>query len=219
MSDRTIGQPMRHQFFLMLCLTFSLKSWGQNKVSLPQSYASTVENELKPFHTASKAQIEDLLKGEVISTSNVTSPTEHKQKLDFFVTGIHPRNCTRVMRKLSLYENYSNYIDFIKESKYDENKQEVYFVMDHALLPFPMSLTFKIARITGPGIYPFTFESGFLKGLQGKIHVQNIQKYCLLSLKTDWEGPRTKIPNLVFEMFTQTAGKMGLEHLIRISIF
>jgi len=219
MGDRTIGQLMRHQFFLMLCLIYSTNLFAQNKVHLPKSYQSIVEQELKPFYSPSKAQLEDLLKGEVISTSNVTSEAGNKQKVDFFVMGIHPRNCTRAMRKLSLYENYSTYIDFIKESKYDEKNQKVFFVMDHTLLPFPMSLTFKIPRITQPGIYPFTFEHGFLKGLQGKIQVREVQKYCLISLKTDWTGHKTKIPNLVFEMFTQTAGKIGLEHLIRISIF
>jgi len=78
---------------------------------------------------------------------------------------------------------------------------------------------FKIERITKAGIYPFTFEDGFLKGLQGKVIVTEIGKYCMLGLKTEWQGPDTNIPGLVLSTFVQTVGKLGLEHLIRVSIF
>lgn len=194
-------------------------AFAQNKVDLPKSFEKPILDEIKPFYSPSEGQTEDLLKGEVISISKVTSPTEKAQQMMLFVSGIHPRNCTRAMRKLSLYENYTQYVDFIKESKYDEKKQEVKFVMDHTLLPFPMVLAFKIPRITKAGHYPFTFENGFLKDLKGTISVKEVGKFCLLSLKTDWEGPATKIPNLPFEIFIQTVGKIGLEHLIRVSLF
>jgi hypothetical protein len=49
--------------------------------------------------------------------------------------------------------------------------------------------------------------------------VQEVGKFCLLGLKTDWRGPQSKIPNLVFATFVQTVGKLGLEHLIRVSLF
>ena len=91
--------------------------------------------------------------------------------------------------------------------------------MEHFLLPFPMNLTFKIPRIYKEGHYPFTFDHGFLKDLKGTIGVKNIGKFCLLTLKTDWRGPETNIPNLAFAAFIQTVGKMGLEHLIRVSRF
>jgi len=123
------------------------------------------------------------------------------------------------MRKISFYENYSEYMEFIKKSEYSDEKESVYFVMDHALLPFAMNLTFKIPRIKKPGVYPFTFEHGFLKDLKGNIIVKDIGKYCLLGLKTDWQGPETKIPNIAFSLFIQTVGKLGLEHLIRVSLF
>ena len=65
-----------------------------------------------------------------------------------FVAGVHPRNCTRAMRKLSLYENYKNYMDFIKSSQYDEISQKFSFTIDHTLLPFPMIVKFKIPEQT-----------------------------------------------------------------------
>src|SRR5690606_26116288 len=129
--------------------------------------------------------------------------------------GIHPRNCVRVMRKLSLYENYHSYIDFIKTSTYSEKDQKFTFTVDHVLLPFPMIVSFKIPRITKAGDYKFVFESGFLKDLVGTIIIRDVGKYCLMGLKSDWSGPKTKIPDLVFATFIQTAGKLGLERLMR----
>lgn len=207
--------------FLLLILSFFIneRSLAQNKVNLPAGFGTKITDELKPYYSVSEGQIEDLLKGEVISNGKVDSPTDKEQQLMLFVSGVHPRNCTRAMRKLSLYENYHNYMDFIKTSKYDDKTQKFTFTVDHALLPFPMIVGFKIPRIKGPGVYPFTFEDGFLKGLQGKVIVQEVGKFCLMGLKTDWRGPDSKIPDVVLGTFLQTVGKLGLEHLIRVSIF
>lgn len=211
---------MRYRFLsLILSVSIGNTLWASPKVVLSKSFASPISEELKPFYAAAEGEIEDLLKGEVISIGKVDSPTPKEQQMMLFVAGVHPRNCTRAMRKLSLYENYKDYMDFIKSSSYDEKKQRISFTIDHALLPFPMLVGFKIERITKPGIYPFTFEEGFLKDLQGKIVVRDVGKFCLLGLKTDWRGPESKIPNLVFSTFVQTVGKLGLEHLIRVSLF
>ena len=211
---------MRYQFFFIaLCIIFYQQALAQNKVDLPASFQKPILDELKPFYSPSEGQTEDLLKGTVIPVGKVHSPTEKEQQMMLFVSGIHPRNCTRAMRKLSFYENYSQYMDFIKKSDYNEEKEIVTFVMDHTLLPFPMNLTFKIPRIKKPGVYPFTFDHGFLKDLKGNIAVKDVGKFCLLTLKTDWRGPETKIPNFPFSLFIQTVGKLGLEHLIRVSLF
>ena len=198
---------------------FGQMAHAQNQVNLSTSFQKPILDELKPFYSPSEGEIEDLLKGVVISVGNVTSPKDKEQQMMLFVSGVHARNCTKVMRKLSLYENYSSYMDFIKKSEYDEKKEQIHFVMEHFRLPFPMNLTFKIPRIYKEGHYPFTFDHGFLKDLKGTIGVKNIGKFCLLTLKTDWRGPETNIPNLAFAAFIQTVGKMGLEHLIRVSRF
>lgn len=211
---------MRSRFFLLfLTLLLNEQIFAQNKVQLSASFEKPISKEIKPFYSASKGEIEDLLKGEVISIGKVDSPTEKEQQMMLFVSGIHPRNCTRAMRKLSLYENYHEYMDFIKTSQYDEKKQIFLFTIDHALLPFPMLVKFKIPRIKKEGHYSFTFEDGFLKDLKGTVVVKEVEKYCLLGLKTDWRGPESRIPNIVFSTFIQTVGKLGLEHLIRVSLF
>ena len=159
---------MRMQFFFMiLSMLISQLAFSQHKVNLPSTFGDPVEKELKPFYSPSEGQIEDLLKGNVISVGKVETPSEKQQQMLLFVSGIHPRNCTRAMRKLSLYENYHSYMDFVKESKYNEKTQKFTFTIDHTLLPFPMVVGFKIPRITKAGHYPFVFEDGFLKNLKG----------------------------------------------------
>lgn len=211
---------MRWQILILL-VSFFLhdKVLAQAKVNLPQSFAPMISEKMKPFFTLSQGQVEDLLKGEVISTGKVHSPAPKEQQMFLFVAGVHPRNCTKAMRKLSLYENYHNYMDFIKTSSYNEKTQKFTFTVDHALLPFPMIVGFKIPRITKAGHYPFTFEDGFLKDLRGNVIVEEVGKFCLLGLKADWHGPESKIPNVVFGTFVQTIGKIGLEHLVRVSLF
>lgn len=189
------------------------------RVNLSKSFSKPVWDELKSFFSPSEGQTEDLLKGDVVSVGKVDSPTEKEQQMMLFVSGIHPRNCTRAMRKLSLYENYSSYMDFIKTSKYDDKTQKFTFTVDHVLLPFPMIVGFKIPRITKEGHYPFTFEDGFLKDLKGTVIVKEVGKFCLLGLKADWRGPESKIPDTIFATFVETVGKIGLEHLIRVSLF
>jgi len=218
-SSETIGQQMRYSFLILALYYLIQSALGQDRVKLTTGYGSVISEKVKPFFSPSKAQLEDLLNGEVISTGKVHSPVEKEQQLFLFVSGIHPRNCTRAMRKLSLYENYHQYIDFIKTSQYDDQNQRFFFTIDHTLLPFPMIVKFKIPRITKEGFYPFTFEDGFLKDLKGTVIVKDLGKFCLLGLKTDWRGPETKLPNVVFGSFVQTVGKLGLEHLIRVSLF
>lgn len=211
---------MRWQFFFLI-LTFFVNetSLSQTKVTLSPGFSGVIREETKSFHEISNGQMEDLLKGEVISQGQSGTPAPKTQDLYLFVTGLHPRNCTRAMRKLSLYENYHSYMEFIKTSQYNEATQKFSFTIDHALLPFPMIVGFKIPRITKEGHYPFTFEDGFLKNLKGTVIVKEIGKYCLLGLKADWRGPETRIPNVIFGTFLQTVGKLGLEHLIRVSYF
>ena len=146
------------------------------RVNLSSVFAKPILEELKPFFSPSEGQTEDLLKGDVVSVGNVNSPTEKEQQMMLFVSGIHPRNCTRAMRKLSLYENYSSYMDFIKSSQYNDVTQKISFTIDHALIPFPMVVGFKIPRITKEGRYPFTFDDGFLKDLKGTVIVKEVGK-------------------------------------------
>ena len=160
--------------------------------------------------------MEKLKKGTIIADSVVKTkgPT---QSLGLSVFGLHRLPCAPVWGKLSLYENYKKYLDLVDQSTYNEKTQELFLLVDHTLLPFSMSLHFKLPRIRGPGKYPFTFTSGFLKGLLGTIEVRERQGRCLLIGRANWEGSKTKIPDGVFELFTKTLLKLAAQKLFIIS--
>lgn len=167
---------------------------------------------------------EKILDGEIFSESKVKSSTlvennivSQIQELHFTIAGLHPKSCEYALKKLALYENYSSFLDFVKESKYDEATKGINFLLSHPLLPYDMRLLFKLPRIEKPGVYPFEFDIGILKNLKGNIYAIDHNKRCLFFTKADWEGPHTNFPNIVFELFSQTLSKLTMERLFRIS--
>ncbi len=209
------------KIFILSALIFGMMAKAQvpEKVKVNTAQLTRLETMLSNQITLTDSQKKLFSSGDILSTATVTSPTEKTQSLKLFVAGVHPRNCVRAMRKISLYESYDKFIDFIKESKYDPQSTQLSLTIDHTLLPYTMIMSFKLQRITGVGEYKFMFEHGFLKDLQGTIGVQNLDKFCVLTLKADWNGPDSHLPNIALEIFAQTLSKLGLEHLIRLSLF
>ena len=163
---------------------------------------------------------EKILEGSIFSESRVKSSTfgENKiQELNFSIAGLHEKSCTYALKTLSLYEGYSKFIDFVKESTYDEKTEMINFKLSHTLLPYDMRLIFKLPRINKTGKYNFVFDEGILKNLKGTINVINHENRCLFYSKADWKGPTTGFPDLIFEFFSQTLAKMTMEKLFRIS--
>ena len=184
-------------------------------------YGADQNNNVLPYKKKLK---EKIFEGEIFSESKVKTldlvkglETEEIQQLDFSIAGYHKKSCDYVLKKLSLYENYSDFLSFVKKSQYNEQKQEINFLLSHLFLPYDMRLIFKLPRITKEGAYQFSFDKGFLKDLKGTIYVQSIDKRCLFYTKANWSGPHTKIPGPVFEFFSQTLAKMSMERLFRLS--
>lgn len=172
----------------------------------------------------SQNQIRQLDKGEVLVYSEINSKeikvngqNTKTQAFEYFAAGKHPKSCTKALYKMSFYEKYDSYIDFIQKSHYNEVSKELYFHFDHGLLPFPIRLNFKIERITTTGIYKYYFDNGFLKGLEGNIKVDHYQDKCLFQIDAHWVGPDTGVNDTIFEMFTTTLGKLGIQKIFRIS--
>lgn len=209
------------KIFILSALFFGKLSFAQvpERVKLNTPQLARLETMLSNQISLTESQKKIFLNGDILATANVESPSEKEQKLDLIVVGVHPRNCTRAMRKISMYENYSSFIDFIKKSEYNNSTKQLTFTIDHTLLPYAMVMSFKLPRITGVGQYPFVFEHGFLKDLKGEIGVKELDKFCVLTLKANWQGQDSRLPNLALEMFAQTLSKLGLEHLIRLSLF
>lgn len=161
---------------------------------------------------------ENILEGQIFSESKVKSFNNGKeQSLHFSIAGLHPKNCSYALKTLSLYEEYSHFLSFVKESHYNEAKKEINFTLSHFLLPYDMRLIFNLPRITRPGAYPYTFDIGLLKNLHGTIYVTEEGSRCLFYSNAEWTGPHTGINNIIFELFSQALSKLSMEILFRIS--
>lgn len=177
----------------------------------------------------SQSKIKELTRGSILIKSDLKTVYKKNskeyanglQEFNYFAGAVHNKSCNTALRKMSRYEDYKTFIDFIKDSKFNESSEMLYFRFDHTLLPFPISLNFKIQRIRGPGIYHYSFDNGFLKGLKGKIKVDHFsnKRNCLFQINARWKGNHTGINSLIFEMFTTTLGKLGIRKVFRISQF
>lgn len=157
------------------------------------------------------------LKRNVVIADSDVQTSGGKQSLHMQVVGLHPKACSFALPKLAMYEYYYQFLDLVKKSVYNDQTQHLYLKVNHDLLPFPMVLYFKVPRINRPGHYQFSFDRGFMKGLIGKIHIRQEGKRCLMMTRADWEGPVSKIPDSVFQVFTTTLSRLTAETLFRIS--
>jgi hypothetical protein len=159
---------------------------------------------------------QQVMSGRNYSYSEVESEGK-KQSLDFEVTGLHPKECRTALRKLSRYENFSQYISFVTVSRYNPVGKQVFFLLEAAILPIKMGLSLKLPRINKVGRYPYIFDRGFLKGLTGNINVSEYRKRCFFHVTAKWEGPHSGFPDMVFELFSSTLADIGMSKLFRIS--
>lgn len=160
---------------------------------------------------------QEIVNGYFHIKSEVKNLEENNQQLDYLIVGLHPQNCDMALPRLSLYEKYSDYLGFVKESKYVETKEMISLLLGHGLLPFEMILRFQLPRLKKPGVYQFSFQEGFLKDLAGEIHVSVHQDRCLFISKAAWTGPDTGINAKVFSFFSTTLSRMAMEGLFRAS--
>lgn len=167
-----------------------------------------------PYNEGTKSKLMD---GGFFVESKVDSPSEKQQRLAFHIAGLHPKDCRFALRKLSQYERFKDELDFVKKSEYNDEKGRIHLLLSSSILPFNMILDFKIPRIKSPGLYPFSFEDGFLKDLKGNIHVSEHKNRCLFYGTANWQGEDTGINSLVFEFFSSTLGRLAIQNLFRFS--
>lgn len=168
-----------------------------------------------PWWKLGKNHKELLLEGESISSSKVDSKNG-LQSLKVKVAGIHPQKCAYAIPKMANFKNYKNYSSIIKKSRYDGEK--AWFYLDGTLLPFAMTIEFKIPPIKKVGDHLITLQKGIFPGLKAKLRIRDFKSSagkCLFSLDAKWKGKETKIPDLVMKAFTQTLTKITLDALIR----
>jgi hypothetical protein len=180
---------------------------GKIQAALPQN----------AMRELSEKQWKLIEENEYIINSQMKNIIHNQQKLNYHATALHPKNCKIALRKISQYEQYKNFISFITRSEYNDQTKLLNFLLDHSLLPFKISLKFKIDRIERPGIYHFQFDHGFLRNLKGKINVSTWKNRCLMQMHATWQGPDTGINSTVFEVFSATLGKLGTAKIFRLS--
>lgn len=142
-----------------------------------------------------------------------------KQSMDYTIAGLHKKKCQVALSRLSQYERFSEFLSIVKKSTYHEKSKYIYLHLSHDLMPFDMSLHFKLDRITKPGNYQFSFDSGFLKDLKGTINVTEYKNRCLFHTVAKWEGPHTKINSTLFSFFSKAVGIIAMKRLLKISEF
>ena len=179
-------------------------------------HADDVSDFFLKYWKMSPQAIEAVKNKEIISDADV----ETKDNEQYFVmngAALHNKSCTTAFRKLSRLENYKDYVDFISQSNYKEKDRLFVVRADHTLLPFPMLVYIIVDRPTKEGKYPFSFPTGIFPGLSGDFIIKEINGRCALYVHSFWKGKKTKIPDLVIEMFSETLARIGGEVLIRKS--
>lgn len=189
-------------------MLFSTLALGVNKVSL-------VEFDQLPLNKTQKNRV--LAKKVVINSEVETVENGKKQSLSFYIVGKHKRSCRFALKKLKRFELYKDFIGIIKSSTYNQSTRDLSITMIPPIIPGKLSLNFKIDRITGKGVYPFTFEKGFLRGLKGEVHVSEHKHRCLFYIRSKWKGTKTRFPDRIIELLSTTVGQLAMEKLFRIS--
>jgi hypothetical protein len=191
-----------HYFFLSLFLSFSI--FAQENPIFKLNYS---ENILKRVD-----------KGELISSAVVEFDEGKKiQSFKVFGLGYHKRNCKTAMRKISVYENFPNYLSIINKSSYDENKKIANFQISPPILSKDIDVYIKIERIKDQGHYPFKFVSGFFTALDGSIDLTDFENRCLFHVSASWSGPYSDVPSPILKLFLEAIIKMGFDNLFRVS--
>ncbi len=168
--------------------------------------------------------IKMLEKGRVIVKSEVNSFVDKKtkvkmQRLDFSVLGMQTNRCSRSLRKLTLYENYKDYLEFVLQSRYYEKTARAEFVIKPPFIKNLFVLKINIPRIRKEGSYPYILVKGIFPNLKGTIHVIKYKNKCIFYNLASGQGKYTGYWDTILETITSTLGKAGMERLLRISKF
>jgi hypothetical protein len=196
------------KFLILLIFLSSNPLWGAFKTQLNKlPYSNSLNKKIK--------------NGRILTSSKVKTfegPGKKKfQSLEMSTSGLHKKSCKYAMRKLSLYENYQDFLSYVDSSAYDEKKEVIFLGLSAPVLPIKFDLFLNIPRIKKEGSYGFSFNQGFLKGLKGKIDLANFKGRCFVSASADWKGPYTGYSSFIFKTFVDTILDLTLKKLFRIS--
>jgi len=193
---------------ILLLFLISNPLWGSFKTQLSKlPYSSSLNKKI--------------INGKILTNSKVKTIEGKKEKkfqsLDIWTVGLHKKSCKYAMRKLSLYENYQDFLSYVDASSYDEKKEVIFLGLSAPVIPVKFDVFLNIPRIKGEGSYPFSFNHGFLKGLKGKINVSSFGQRCFIETTAHWYGPHTGYASFIFKTFLDTVLDLTIKKLFRIS--
>ncbi len=191
--------------FLFIFLSFVLYAGPLNKGVL-----DFITSKWKLNNT----QQEYLSQQKVLALSEVETKNSG-QEFKLKAAALVPKKCYKAIRVISNFELYSTWISFIKSSSYNPKSRLLTLRADHTLLPYPMIIYIIVDRPTKEGKYPFLFPTGLFDGLKGEFEIKEINNQCVLYAHSYWKGKKTKIPDLIIEVFSETLSKIGGEILMR----
>jgi hypothetical protein len=155
-----------------------------------------------------------LIKKGVLVDSKVETQGK-KQSFEYKAFAIHPKRCSRVLPRLARFENLKEMISFIKTANYNEKHSYLTLKADHVLLPYPMIINIITKRPLKEGIYEFSFPTGLFAGLTGKYIIKEVDKKCTVFARSHWNGPNTRLPDLVIEVFSQSLTTLAFDKILR----
>jgi hypothetical protein len=196
-------KSLTYFFILSLCILVSVQATETG--SLDEFYRDKWKLTQKSY--------EYLKKSELLVDSTVTS-TGKKQAMNIKIAGAHKKKCPKILRKLSMFDQYKNWVSFIHESKYSAENKLLTIKADHTLLPFPMIVHVIVDKPIKEGTYPFLFPTGIFTGLKGTMYIKQQKEYCAVYSEANWAGNK-KIPDFVVELFSETLSKLAAKALLR----
>lgn len=202
------GTMQNIKFLILLIFLSSNPLWGAYKTQLIKlPYSNSLNKKIK--------------NGRILTSSKIKTIEEEKEKkfqsFELWTVGLHKKSCKYALRKLSLYENYQDFLTYVDASSYDEKKEIIFLALSAPILPIKFDLFLNIPRIKKEGSYDFSFNHGFLKGLKGKINVSNFKGRCFIETTASWYGPHTGYSSFIFKTFLDTILDLTVKRLFKIS--
>ncbi len=177
------------------------------------------ENDHETFHKKALSQL--LQQNKIITDVKASDyKEEKKQELTIYTTGLHPKSCLFSSARISQYESYPLFVDYIKESFYSSESKNWHLLFESPLIPASFTLDFTFPRLTQTSenmTYPFHFPTGIFKDLKGTVSLEEIHGRCRYTVRAYWKGEKTFISSPMMEFFIAAVAEIGMRKLFQFS--
>jgi|GEM_PF-4443222 len=175
----------------------------------------------RDFYT--RTNLEYLLEGHTVANSDVETykgelngeKDSKKQKMLTKVAAFHSLDCNPVLKKLSQYERYDSYFDFIKNSKYQNGHATMN--LNISLISVNFDIDMKIDRVNKVGKYDFILNAGDMKNVIGFLEVKELRGRCFVYTSMTYDGVHSGYWDSFMETFFTKVAYLGVDKIFKIS--